>query len=82
MVKYTAAAAATGATLVVFPETFLPYRLTEGNTLGTYVRYLATTYQVTIRCGGFHYEDGQYYNGVFTVLAFSYYDTPTNVWVI
>jgi apolipoprotein N-acyltransferase len=65
--KYTAEAAATGATLVVFPETFLPYRLTEGNTLGTYVRYLATTYQVTIRCGGFHYEDGQYYNGVFTV---------------
>lgn len=65
--KYTAEAAAAGASLVVFPETFVPYRLTEDNTLGTYVRDLAMTYQVTIRCGAFHYEEGQYYNGVFTV---------------
>lgn len=64
--KYTAEAVAAGATLVVFPETFLPYRLTESNTLGTYVRDLAMTYQVTIRCGAFHYEDGKSYNGIFT----------------
>lgn len=65
--KYTAEAAAAGAGLVVFPETFVPYRLTEDNTLGTYIRYLATTYRVTIRCGAFHYENDQNCNGVFTV---------------
>ncbi|MBQ8357320.1 MAG: apolipoprotein N-acyltransferase [Clostridia bacterium] len=65
--KYTAEAAAAGAQLVVFPETFLPYRITESNTLGLYVRGLAVKYQVTIRCGGFHYEDGKIYNGLFTV---------------
>ena len=65
--KYTAEAAAAGASLVVFPETFVPYSLTETNPLGTYVRELAMTYQVTIRCGAFHYEDGQYLNGIFTV---------------
>lgn len=65
--KYTAQAAAAGARLVVFPETFMPYQLTADNMMGSFVRRLATTYQVTIRCGAFCYDDGGYYNGIFTV---------------
>lgn len=66
--KYTAEAAAAGAQLVLFPETFLPYTFTEDNLYGQYVIDLATTYGVTIRFGGFYDgEDGELYNGVFTV---------------
>ena len=65
--KYTAEAAAAGADIVVFPETFLPYPLTEGNSIGLYVRNLAIRYDVTILCGALHYgEDGRY-NTMFVV---------------
>ena len=67
---YTAEAAKAGAKIVVFPETFIPYDITESedNFLGAYVRELAETYDVIIRCGAF-YDDraaGKYYNGLFT----------------
>ena len=62
--KYTAEAAAKGATLVVFPETFLPYSFT---TVQDYVKRLATTYHVTVMCGTFHYGEEGEYNGVYTV---------------
>lgn len=67
--KYTAEAAAAGAQLVLFPETFMPYRLAAGTQLGIYVKELAVKYQVTICCGGFHYDNAEsgYYNGLFTV---------------
>ncbi len=65
--KYTAEAAAAGAELVVFPETFLPYELTETNSTGVFVRGLAKRYGVTILCGAFSYEDEGDYNAVFTV---------------
>ena len=65
--KYTAEAAAAGAQLVLFPETFMPYRITAEDSLGIYVRKLAQKYGVTIRCGGFHYTADGAYNGVFTV---------------
>lgn len=66
--KYTAEAAEQGAELVLFPETFLPYVLTQDNVFGGYVCELAKTYRVTIRCGGFYVgEDGETYNGIFTV---------------
>lgn len=65
--KYTAEAAAAGATLVVFPETFLPYSLTEDNQTGVFVRGLAMRYNVTILCGAFHYTDDGDYNGMFAV---------------
>lgn len=66
--KYTAAAAAQGAALVVFPETFIPDTVTEQTELGKYVRSLATRYQVTVLCGGFHSdENGNEYNAVFAV---------------
>lgn len=64
---YTAEAAAAGAELVVFPETFLPYELTESNSTGLFVRGLAIRYNVTIMCGAFSYEDEGEYNAVFTV---------------
>lgn len=68
--KYTAAAVAEGAELVLFPETFMPYHISDNTSLGLYVKGLAVKYQVTICCGGFYYddnEDGGYYNGLFTV---------------
>ena len=64
--RYTAEAVASGAELIVFPETFLPYTLTEENWIGEFVRGLATEYQVTIMCGALHREGGERYNGVFT----------------
>lgn len=66
--KYTAEAAKAGADMVVFPETFLPYHMGEGSALREYIRGLATTYGVTVRCGAFDTgEEGQEYNAVFTV---------------
>ena len=65
--KYTAEAVARGAEIVVFPETFMPYRITENTDLGQYVSALAVTHGVTIRCGGFYYADDNVYNGIFTV---------------
>lgn len=67
--KYTAEAKARGAQLVLFPETFMPYRITESSSLGTYVRGLAQKYEITIRCGAFYYdaEAEKLYNGLFTV---------------
>lgn len=64
--RYTAEAAAAGAELVLFPETFLPYTLTEHNWIGAFVSELAITYDVTIMCGALHREDDARYNGVFT----------------
>ncbi len=67
--KYTAEAVAAGAQLVLFPETFMPYRIADSTALGLYVKELAVKYQVTICCGGFYYNDADsgYYNGLFTV---------------
>jgi len=66
--RYTAEAAAAGAEIVVFPETFIPYSIDEGNSLGRYVTELAQKYNVTIRCGAFHndWDNDKYYNGLFT----------------
>ncbi|MBE6702326.1 MAG: apolipoprotein N-acyltransferase [Ruminococcaceae bacterium] len=66
--QYTAKAAAAGAKIVVFPETFIPYSISENSALGMYVRDLAKKYQVTIRCGAFYndFENDKYYNGLFT----------------
>ena len=66
---YTAEAKAAGAELVVFPETFMPYRITADSALGKYVTGLAKTYDITIRCGAFYYdsEAEKLYNGLFTV---------------
>ncbi len=66
--EYTRLAAEQGAQLVVFPETFIPYQITEDSVLGQYVSELAVTHGVTIRCGAFYTdEEGRRYNSVFTV---------------
>ena len=65
--RYTAEAAARGATVVVFPETFLPYSLTHTGATGTFVKRLAAEYNVTILCGAFHTDDTGEYNAMFTV---------------
>ena len=62
--KYTAEAAAAGADVVVFPETFLPY---DFDSIERYVVGLATDYRVTVICGALHIRDGKVYNGLFTV---------------
>lgn len=67
--RLTAKAVEEGATLVVFPETFLPHTLTESSGAGKFVKELATTYNVTVMCGAFHYdrESDKTQNAVFTV---------------
>lgn len=66
--RYTAEAAAAGADIVLFPETFLPYSF---NTIKEYVVGLATEYDITVMCGAFLYEVGEEedheYNTLFTV---------------
>ena len=64
---YTAKAAQAGADLVVFPETFLPYTMTEDGQIGKFLKELATTYDITIMCGGIQRKDGARYNGIFTI---------------
>ncbi len=64
--RYTVEAAANGATLVIFPETFLPYTLTESNWVGEFVSELADNNDVTIMCGALHQAGGERYNGIFT----------------
>ena len=65
--KYTAAAAAEGADIVVFPETFIPDDLTDETTLGKFVQSLAMRYQITVFCGAFHTDESGEYNAVFAV---------------
>ena len=65
--RYTAEAAAAGATLVVFPETFLPNTITESTPTGIYVRSLAIRYNVTIMCGAFDNDAEGERNAIFTV---------------
>ena len=66
--QYTAEAAKAGATVLLFPETFVPGDLYDSNELGRFVSYLARTNQVTIFCGAFYTDDaGEQYNAVFMV---------------
>ena len=66
--EYTARAAEAGASLIVFPETFVPGDLRDTNELGLYVSSLAATNHVTILCGAFYTDAaGAQYNAVFMV---------------
>jgi apolipoprotein N-acyltransferase len=65
--KYTAEAAAAGASLVVFPETFIPDELSERTNLGKFVQSLAVRYNITVFCGAFHTDEEGEYNAVFAV---------------
>ncbi len=63
--RLTAKAAEAGAKIVVFPETFIPGTIYASNSLGKFVCRLASTYNVTIFCGGFHDADEGEQNAVF-----------------
>ncbi len=77
---YTAAAAAAGARVVVFPETFVPETLSADSQLGLYIRDLAATYGITVVCGAFDEETSESgelsYNAVFTVTPDGRIQTP------
>ena len=55
--QLTAEAAENGATLVVWPETALPYALSEGGARWEFVSELAQTHGVTILVGAFYDEE-------------------------
>jgi apolipoprotein N-acyltransferase len=67
-IQYTAEAAKAGATVLLFPETFVPDNLYDRNELGQFVSMLARENRVTIFCGAFYTDDaGEQYNAVFMV---------------
>lgn len=67
--EYTLKAAKEGADIVVWPETALPYTVTEDGVYGDYCKTLARTAGVPILVGGFtENEDGQQYNSIICVL--------------
>lgn len=72
--KLTAQAVAGGATLVVWPETAIPYTMKEGGLHWEFASRMAREYQVTILVGGFYdpenedgtqNEDNSEYNALF-----------------
>ena len=62
--KYTAKASEQGASIVVFPETALPWTVKEGNSSYMYLSDLASTYEVTILAGALTVEGGNEYNSI------------------
>lgn len=66
--KYTAEAAEAGAEIVVWPETALPYNFSASYALNSYVRGLATEYNVTILVGTFTLGDDGEYNSLVAAL--------------
>ncbi len=66
--KYTLAAAEEGAQIVVWPETALPYTVSERNFYGQYCSRLAKRANVDILVGGFTEDgDGSSYNSLICV---------------
>ncbi len=67
--EYTMKAAESGADVVVWPETALPYEITPTNGYGDYCSKLARRAGVTILVGGFtEDQDGNSYNSIICVL--------------
>ena len=62
--KYTAKASNDGASIVVFPETALPWTVKEGNSRYAYLSDLSTTYEVTILAGALTVEGDKEYNSI------------------
>ncbi len=67
--KYTIEAAEKGAELVVWPETAIPYNITENSELRSYVSRLANETKVTIMVSAFTVKDGKdgLYNSIIEV---------------
>ena len=62
--KYTAKAAEAGADIVVFPETALPWVISEGNSRYKYLSRLSSTYGVTILAGVLTADGEKEYNSI------------------
>lgn len=65
---YTRDAAEEGASLVIWPETTIPFTLTEPSTMGRFVSELAKECGLTMIVGAFHEDDeGALYNALFLI---------------
>lgn len=68
--EYTLSAAEAGADIVVWPETALPYTVTENNSMGAYCSSLAIQADVTVLVGAFtESEDGALCNSMICFLS-------------
>ena len=66
--KYTAEAASNGADIVVWPESTIPYNITNSTALLQYISRVARENEVTLLVGAFTYEGDDEYNTIVTVL--------------
>ena len=66
--EYTVEAAEEGATIVVWPETALPYNFEDNKAMERYVSKLAKKNGVTILCGAFSYDEDE--NEFNSIIAF------------
>lgn len=66
--EYTLRAASEGADIVVWPETALPYLVTEGNIHGYFCSNVAKEANVTLLVGGFSEGENGQYNSLICVL--------------
>ncbi|MBQ9782981.1 MAG: apolipoprotein N-acyltransferase [Clostridia bacterium] len=66
--QYTLQAAEEGAQIVVWPETALPYTVSEGNSTWRYASSLAKEARVTILVGAFTKGEEQEYNSIICFL--------------
>ncbi len=78
--KYTEDAAKDGASLVVWPETAIPYTITSNSSMGRYVADVASSNRVTVLAGGFTPAEGlSEYNSIVCYLPDgSAFDTVYN----
>lgn len=63
--RYTQRAAADGATVVVWPESVVPYSINEMPTVDSYLRSLAKTEGIHLLVGGFLTEGEDIYNAIY-----------------
>ena len=64
--KYTQKAANEGATVIVWPESVVPYSINEMEAVDSYLRALAKTEEIYLLVGGFLAVGDETYNAVYT----------------
>ena len=63
--RYTQRAATDGATVVVWPESVVPYSINEMPSVDSYLRTLAKTEEIHLLVGGFLTDGDEIYNAVY-----------------
>lgn len=63
--RYTQRAALDGATVVVWPESVVPYSINEMPSVDSYLRTLATTEEIHLLVGGFLTDGDDIYNAIY-----------------